>query len=261
MGTAIITTASTTGLVVGQTVSGTGIPAGSVITAITANTNFTISNNLTAVAAGTVSAYNALTINGIVSGSNILTLNGPGLTVLGGANTNSAGVVVASGITRLTNAAGLGTAAATVKGNSTVAGTLDIGGQAITNALTFTGGTLTDTTGGAGSVTGNVLVDNFIANTSFSAKLSGTATLTKNNVGSLALNGFTDFSGGTVLNGGAVTAGTNQAIGTGAVTIKLGSLDLVTFTAPNTFNLAGARSRPAVRPISRSPKSVRIASG
>ena len=239
VGTAIITTASTAGLVVGQTVSGTGIPAGSVITAITTNASYTISNNLTAVAAGTVSAYNALTINGIVSGSNVLTLNGPGLTVLGGANTNSAGVVVASGITRLTNAAGLGTAAATVKGNSTAAGTLDIGGKAVTNALTFTGGTLTDTTGGDGSVTGNVLVDNLIASTAFSAKLSGTATLTKNNVGSLALNGFTNFSGGTIINGGDVTAGANQAIGTGAVTINLGSLNLGGNTAPNTFNLAG----------------------
>jgi fibronectin-binding autotransporter adhesin len=239
VGTATITTASTTGLVVGQTVSGTGIPAGSVITAITPGVSYTISNNLTAIASGTVSAYNALTINGILSGSSVLTLNGPGLTVLGGANTNSGGDVIASGTTRLTNASGLGTSAATVKGNSSVAGTLDIGGKAVTNALTFSGGSLTDSTGGAGSVTGNVLVDNLTAAASISAKISGTATLTKNNLGSLALNGFTDFSGGTTINGGAVTAGANQAIGTGSVTINRGSLDLVTFTAPNTFNLAG----------------------
>lgn len=51
-GQAVVRTTNTTGLVVGQLVTGTGIPANSYITAITANTSFTINQNLTATAAG-----------------------------------------------------------------------------------------------------------------------------------------------------------------------------------------------------------------
>ena len=46
--TNLMTTAATTGLVVGMPVSGAGIPAGSTITAITPGVSFTISNNSTA---------------------------------------------------------------------------------------------------------------------------------------------------------------------------------------------------------------------
>lgn len=47
-GSATITVASTTGLIKGMVVAGTGIPVGSVITAIVANTSITISANATA---------------------------------------------------------------------------------------------------------------------------------------------------------------------------------------------------------------------
>jgi hypothetical protein len=54
LGSNVLTTASTSGLVVGMAISGTGIPAGSVVTGITNATTFTISNNATL--AGAVTA-------------------------------------------------------------------------------------------------------------------------------------------------------------------------------------------------------------
>jgi hypothetical protein len=74
-GQAVITTTNTTGLAVGMTVTGTGIPAGATITAITANTNFTISANLTATAAGTVVAAQLVTLNGLYDSTQGMTLS------------------------------------------------------------------------------------------------------------------------------------------------------------------------------------------
>jgi len=53
VGQSVITTTLTNGLFVGMEISGTGIPAGTVITAVSGNTNFTISSPLTSTATGT----------------------------------------------------------------------------------------------------------------------------------------------------------------------------------------------------------------
>ncbi len=66
-GTNLIRTTNTTGLQVGQLVTGTGIPKNSYITGVTAGTSFTISQNLTANAAGNYVA------SPLVSGARITT--------------------------------------------------------------------------------------------------------------------------------------------------------------------------------------------
>ena len=65
-GQKVIATSNTTGLVIGQAITGPGIPAGSYITAINPNTSFTVSQNLTAAVSTTAGAYStssAVTLN------------------------------------------------------------------------------------------------------------------------------------------------------------------------------------------------------
>jgi len=71
VGQNVVTTTNTTGLSVGEFVFGPGIPLGSTITAITANTNFTVSNNLTSAASTTANAYTAEAV--VYAGANSVT--------------------------------------------------------------------------------------------------------------------------------------------------------------------------------------------
>ena len=172
-GQKVITTTSTTGLSVGMTVTGTGIPAGATITAITANANFTISANLTATAAGTVSAAQHVTLNGLydstqgmtIAGAQTLTLAGStptitntgsavttisanvagtagftkagtGILALSGTNTISGNINLQQGVISLNSAAALGTL-----------GSLTIGGSGYAVGLDGAGTTLTSTGG------------------------------------------------------------------------------------------------------------------
>lgn len=59
-----------------------------------------------------------------------------------------------------------------------------------------------------------------------SGKLAGNATLTKNGEGKLTINTANDYTGGTVLNGGTLVAGSGTAFGEGAIQISNGTLDL-----------------------------------
>ncbi|NBX34831.1 hypothetical protein EBR16_05660, partial [bacterium] len=98
-GQAVVTTASTTGLYVGMPITGTGVPEGSTVTAITANTNFTISNNLTATAAGNYTTLtggmaagtNAFVVNAALGG--VVNFNQPILTTTAGFTNYGAGTV------------------------------------------------------------------------------------------------------------------------------------------------------------------------
>jgi fibronectin-binding autotransporter adhesin len=55
-------------------------------------------------------------------------------------------------------------------------------------------------------------------------KISGVGSLTKNGGQPLTLGTANDYSGGTILNAGTIYLGANQALGTGAVTLNLGTL-------------------------------------
>ena len=74
----LIRTTSTTGLQLGQLVTGAGIPANSYITGITTNTSFTISQNLTANATGAYVA-SPLVYSGRLSNAATLTFNNTSL--------------------------------------------------------------------------------------------------------------------------------------------------------------------------------------
>jgi hypothetical protein len=77
-GQKVITTSNTAGLQVGQSVAGTGIPAGAIITAISANNSVTISKVLTSTAAGSITARQ---FNDYVQFSGKADLNGGSLVI------------------------------------------------------------------------------------------------------------------------------------------------------------------------------------
>jgi len=74
---------------------------------------------------------------------------------------------------------------------------------------------------------------------SFAGAISGTGTLVKSGAGQLALSGASSYSGGTSLQNGIITAGSNTALGTGTVTIASGgNLELQNnITLANNFSL------------------------
>ncbi|EEF63395.1 beta strand repeat-containing protein [Pedosphaera parvula] len=69
-------------------------------------------------------------------------------------------------------------------------------------------------------------------------KISGVGSLTKNGFQALTLGTVNDYAGGTFLNSGSIYLGANQALGTGAATLNLGTLASDSTTArtlPNTL--------------------------
>jgi autotransporter-associated beta strand protein len=106
-------------------------------------------------------------------------------------------------------------------------GTLALGSYSDTvGAVSLTGGNIT----GSGTLTGS----SYVAQSgSVSAILGGTGiALTKTTSGNVTLSGANTYTGGTVVNAGTLAAGSNDALGTGTVTINGGILFLQIGVAP-----------------------------
>jgi autotransporter-associated beta strand protein len=161
-----------------------------------ANDNIALGGALTVAGAGN------LTINEIIgnnTGAGSILKSGAGTLTLGAANTFSGGVSLSEGSIVVGNAAGLGSGAVSVSG-----GSLDLGGLAVGNAITLSGGTLSDAANYAGALT-----------------LGGNATV-GGSVGGTFGTG-TDTSRIVSLSGGAATfTGTLKGVGTlaGDVTVS-----------------------------------------
>ncbi|MGV1014778.1 MAG: autotransporter domain-containing protein, partial [Methyloceanibacter sp.] len=70
-----------------------------------------------------------------------------------------------------------------------------------------------------GATTFNVTGSNIVA-TSTTDEIAGTGALTKQGAGALALNGDNSFTGGVTLDGGTLSAGHDNALGTGTLTVQ-----------------------------------------
>src|SRR5262249_13554780 len=84
--------------------------------------------------------------------------------------------------------------------------------------------------------TGNrsINVANLVLTTVFSGNIGEDVvgrSLTKLGAGTLSLSGMNTFSGGVTVNNGKLVVASNSAVGTGALTINGGAVDLGTFSA------------------------------
>ncbi len=147
----------------------------------------------------TVGSGKSVAFSGIVSNTasaKTLAINGAGTTILSAANTygpsaGSVGTTLSGGGTlQVGNNTALGAGDLTVLANST----LKAGAAGLSLANKITVNNLVTTT-----------VDNNGNNLSLAGVISGGGTLTKNNAGTLTLGSANTYSGGTIINGGAVS--------------------------------------------------------
>lgn len=147
-----------------------------------------------------------LTYDGIVAGSGALVKTGTGTLALNGANTYAGGTTINAGRLLLSADSALGSGALT----------LDGGGIKFGAPVTDLRGATLGSAGGA--------FDTNTFNATVSGGLTGAGSLTKNDPGVLALTGVNDYSGGTLVNGGAVQIDANARLGSGALTLDGGGI-------------------------------------
>ena len=166
-----------------------------------------------------------MSLNGGVSDNGVgdaLTVTGGGTVSLGGAATFNGGTTISTNSTLQTSAANVlpnGTNAASNAGDISVNGTLDLKGttQAI-NGLNGSG--VVDNTGG-GVATLTIGVNNDSGTfTGLIQDSAGGLALVKSGSGSESLRGTNTYSGGTIVNSGAITFYNASAFGTGPVTVN-----------------------------------------
>ena len=206
---------------------------GGTLEADTIGRPFTIS--LLTLASGNVSQNTLTATNGyilqngsvsaILAGTGALTKNGSGTVTLSGNNTISGATTVSDGTLVLSGNGTLGTSTISLTG-----GTLDLGGKSLTNTFSsLTGGTLAN-----GTLTNNG--GNYaLQNGTVSAVLAGTNGLTKTGSGTTTLTGSNSYSGATTIAGGTLLLSGTGTLGTSAISISSGTLDLGGKSLTNTL--------------------------
>ena len=200
--------------------------------------------------AGTTSA-----INGVISNISSLTSDGTGTLTLAGANTYTTTTNISNGILNITNAASLGTSAATATISSN--GTLQITGTALTipNAITASNtatisdnssstsnilsGTITLTNVASSSETFNVTNSGETLTVNTLTGGSGTNNLYKTGNGTLILPNSNNYTGTTNISGGTINVKNNTSLSSTLVVVNSGTLSLTgtALTISNTLHL------------------------
>jgi fibronectin-binding autotransporter adhesin len=161
-----------------------------------------------------------LNVSAPVSGGKALTIGGAGTVALSGNNSYSAGTLVKDTATLALNHPSdtLGnTGPVAVDG-----GTINIGANSdIVGAVSLTNGAIIGT---SGVLTGSVY---HVENGILSARLGGSASLTKATTGTVLVSGDNSFAGGANIGAGVLQLGSSTALGTGNATVVAGAtLDL-----------------------------------
>ncbi|WP_179216460.1 autotransporter-associated beta strand repeat-containing protein, partial [Achromobacter xylosoxidans] len=174
----------------------------------------------------TIESFNQLTLSGQLSGSGTLTKNGTGILVLdNAANDYSGGTTLKTGTLALGSAAALGRGGLSVTGASTLQNTT---AQTLGTSISL-GAAL-----GVGSA----------ENLALTGKITGNGSLAKIGTGALTLSGANDFSGGVSLHAGSLVVGSNDALGTGVLTVNATGVILDnTMTARLDNNIAADSGR------------------
>ena len=147
-----------------------------------------------------------LTLNGVVSGQGYTKIGASTLT-LNGANTTAATIFLNGGQITVGTSTALGTS--TLNMNSNTALQAGVAGLSLANAINLFGLDTIDTQGFGFTLGGTI---------------NGSGTLNKIGSGTLTLNGANGYTGGTNLTAGAITVGTNTALGTGLLAMTGGTI-------------------------------------
>jgi autotransporter-associated beta strand protein len=164
------------------------------------------------------------TVAADLSGSGSLSKYGAGTLVITGSNSLSGGTFVNNGTLVAASANALGSGSVSIGSTGpTTFGTLDLGGTTLnadSQPLSMTAGVLTN-----GSVTAETSLTNLSGGT-IAAPISGAASIVKGGSGTLTLATANAYTGGTVVNSGALVMGNASALGSGSVTVSGGALNL-----------------------------------
>ncbi|MBK8095116.1 MAG: autotransporter-associated beta strand repeat-containing protein [Verrucomicrobiaceae bacterium] len=195
-GSTTVTVESTTGLFVGQPVTGAGIPANATIASITSPTTFTLSSSATASQTGA-----SLTATSGVSISSTATLDMAGISTAAGGKSlylNGAGITAATGLSGANYLASL---------TNTSASAVTVGNDIVLRSASSIGG-----------YNGGITLAGVISG-------SGTA-LTKTGTNTVTITNTNTYTGGTTVSNGSLTvsgaagrlgAGGTVTVGAGAV--------------------------------------------
>jgi T5SS/PEP-CTERM-associated repeat protein/autotransporter-associated beta strand protein len=170
--------------------------------------SFTSSRAITLNGTGTFQTNADLTLTGSISGAGSLTKTGAFSLILDAANTYSGGTTLADGTLVIGNSNALGTGALTTL-DPTVVYT---NGVNVANPIIMMGDTTlevenTDSATQSGTI----------------SESGGSYAITKTGSGTLILSGTNTYSGGTTIKSGILTAQSDDALGTGSVTVKKGT--------------------------------------
>lgn len=201
--------------------------------------------------------------SGSLSGDMMLTKQGDGVLYIKTANTYTGGTLITAGLLATANINALGTGDVTLNG-----GSLNANGAVLPNDIIALNGTLSNganllgkiTVEGAltlsgnagaaggielrkGSISGGSIVKSVVnvcgtGNMSVSSTLTGNCSLTIQS-GKLTLSGNNSYTGGTVLNGGSLVLSHVSALGTDAVALHGGSLNLADKAVTNRVSVEG----------------------
>ncbi len=173
---------------------------------VTLSANRGIAINGATAASISVASGKTLTYNGIIANAGIttggLTKSSTGTLVLGGSNTYAGDTTISSGTLKVANAYAI--PYSTNKGNVSLAGTLDLNGNAITiNGLSGAGSVTSNVAGAAG-----ITVGANDQSSTFSGAITnglGTVSLAKTGTGTLTLSGNSSYTGTTTISSGKIS--------------------------------------------------------
>ncbi|MBV7478306.1 autotransporter-associated beta strand repeat-containing protein [Pseudomonas sp. PDM31] len=188
-------------IVVGSnTALGSGVLTASASTQLDSNSALALGNGISLDGDLTVGGSNALTLNGAIGGTGGLIKTGATDLTLGGNNAFLGDVALNAGGLILASNPALG------------AGTLNAAGGTRLDASTAV------TVNNAVNLAGNLGVGG-TADLTLNGVVNGAGSLTKNGAANLTLDGLNTYQGGTALNAGTLTLGSDGALGSGALTV------------------------------------------
>jgi fibronectin-binding autotransporter adhesin len=166
--------------------------------------------------------------SGVISGNGGLIVNGAGTLALAGNNSYTGNTTISAGTLLLGNASALGGTSASLVVN---AGTLNLGGFAVTKGAVIINGTIQNGTLTGASYTGQ--------SGTVSAVLAGSGALTMQGPGTLLLSGANTYTGNTNVSSGTLELANSNALQNSTLNITGGALNFGSLSSATLGGLSG----------------------